>query len=364
MKTFYFLAIINGPFWYENVWRQFEDYHGNPDWRFKFLFHPSNAEVAARASQWVKDRCIETDLVVTWGSYELALCMIRLARNAIADKTCAVGLFISETCLPVRVPEDYLTTFEADPRSRLKLMYPQICNGCLSSPKRLAKIWHKLKVPDGHRILSLTPRTVAKASQWCLLTKVHLELICALESAVSMFEEWDIRQPDEIVIPTLLLQQGQFVPVDITKLGHYKPRKRYRLRRYHDVRFIGHDHVIGSTISGGLPTLPAEYCRNDGYLLPRWENCKPSAFIDSGSVCSCAPTAVFPRSVDIPKPSYPTFTPQDVHVALALGAFNARKFVVADLTVGTWREIVDKGTHMYLTGSKATVKCCETKDIG
>jgi Core-2/I-Branching enzyme len=118
-------------------------------------------------SEWVKERLLPNSHRPKWGSIEITLAMIDLAKAAIADPEVGRLLYASETCIPLAPLQE--AAFELWRTEQSWVNYSMTpTNGYDTIQK-----WGKMS-------MAVPKERISKADQWCCLTRTHVEDVLRL----------------------------------------------------------------------------------------------------------------------------------------------------------------------------------------
>jgi len=178
---------------HESIWREWagkvdmdaEDYHSDSAApAVRFLIHAKEPD--AISSQWVRCRLAKTfHLKSSWGSLELTDVMIRLLREAFkADDSLGVFCFCSDSCIPVTSLKEFQHAILASPSlsDNSESREGVYCSSWIDYNYEPTNGYAKQKQFD---VLQgrVPSQCIAKADQWLLLTRTHVQQILELSDA-------------------------------------------------------------------------------------------------------------------------------------------------------------------------------------
>jgi Core-2/I-Branching enzyme len=150
-------------------------------------------------SEWVKQRLLPNSHRPKWGSIEITLAMIDLAKAAVADPEVGRLLYASETCIPLAPLQE--AAFELWRTEQSWVNYSMTpTNGYDTIQK-----WGKMS-------MAVPKERISKADQWCCLTRTHVEDVLRLpeqahERLWRLMES--VTASDEMYIATALCILGE-----------------------------------------------------------------------------------------------------------------------------------------------------------
>jgi Core-2/I-Branching enzyme len=150
-------------------------------------------------SEWVQERLLPNSHRPKWGSIEITLAMIDLAKAAVADPEVGRLLYASETCIPLAPLQE--AAFELWRTEQSWVNYSMTpTNGYDTIQK-----WGKMS-------MAVPKERISKADQWCCLTRTHVEDVLRLpeqahERLWRLMES--VTASDEMYIATALCILGE-----------------------------------------------------------------------------------------------------------------------------------------------------------
>jgi hypothetical protein len=175
---------------YEAIWRDWagQDVH--------FLVHAKHPDRVN--SPWARERLVASNLRPEWGSLELVEAALLLLKEALVRTPAEHFALVSESCVPVVGCASLIRDLTAVNRSWLRLSR-EPTNGYVQSGQ-----FAPLQKVMGHD-------KVAKASQWCVLTRRDARGVLGLDGLLALFRTSRCRCPDEMYFASALVYLGAHV---------------------------------------------------------------------------------------------------------------------------------------------------------